>query len=247
MRIERVSRHFDLRPPSTWALLTAKRRGVCLRRYGVDCGNRSPYTIGSLAAWVLERFDLETELLAQGAGDEAANAVRLPAGCAHQVLQGSAAGAFQQGHNLGLFCVLSACVRVLLARGLLGGLAPGRRDVAAVCPRDEALDSPPDPSCRYGAVCEPLDRRQTWNSVPDIDQAAAGPIGSQLRKFLFAGELLAPLVGDFGCSAVSSDVVFRVDGKDRHGFLLNRGCGHHIHHSGGRRKQGILMLHPAED
>src|SRR5713226_2154548 len=70
--------------------------------------------------------------------------------------------------------------------------------------------------------CEPLDRRQTWNSVPDIDQAAAGPIGSQLRKFFFTGELLAPLVGDFRCRAVSGDVVFRVDGIDRHGFLLPR-------------------------
>src|SRR6266446_6648715 len=132
MRIERVSRHFDLRPPSTWALLTAKRRGVCLRRYGVNCGNRSPYTIGSLAAWVLERFDLEAELLAQGAGDEAANAVRLPAGCAHQVGQCGAARALQQGHNLGLLGVLSACVRVLLARGLPGGLAQRRRDGASV-------------------------------------------------------------------------------------------------------------------
>src|SRR5713226_7593874 len=101
-----------------------------------------------------------------------------------EVLQGSAARAFQQGHNLGLFGVFSACVRVLLARGLPGGLAPRRRDVAAVFARDEAFDSPPDPSCRYGAVCEPLDRRQTWNSVPEIDQSAAGPIGSQLRKFL---------------------------------------------------------------
>ena len=116
---------------SSHGLTTTKRRGVCLRRYGVNCGNRSPYTIGSLAAWVLERFDLETELLAQGSGDEAANAVRLPAGCAHQVLQGCSAGALQQGHNLGLFGVFSACVRVLLARGLPGCLSPRRRDVAA--------------------------------------------------------------------------------------------------------------------
>src|SRR5712692_8260045 len=146
----------------------------------------------------------------------------LPARFAHEVVECSAAGAFQQGQNLGLFGVLSACVRVLLPRGLPGGLAPRRRDVAPVFARDDALDSPPDPSCRYGAVGEPLDRRQTWNSVPDIDQAAARPIGSQLSKFLFAGELLAPLVGDFGGRAVSSDVVFRVDGKDRHGFLLPR-------------------------
>src|SRR5947207_49800 len=72
------------------------------------------------------------------------------------------------------------------------------------------------PRCRYGAVGEPLDRRQTWNSVPDIDQPAARPIGSQLSKLFFASELLAPLVGDFGRRAVSSDVVFRVDGEDRH-------------------------------
>src|SRR5713226_6498766 len=136
-----------------------------------------------------------------------------------EVLQGSAARAFQQGDNLGLFGVFSACVRALLARGLPGGLAPRRRDVAAVFARDEALDSPPDPSCRYGAVCEPLDRRQTWNAVPDIDQAAAGPSGSQLHKFLFASERLARLVGDFGCRGVSSDVAFRVDGEDHHGFL----------------------------
>src|SRR5712692_3000098 len=185
-------------------------------------GNPSADAIGPFAACGLEGLDLEAQLLAEGAGDEAANAVCLPAGCAHQVLQGCAARAFQQGHNLGLLGVLSACVRVLLERGLPGGLAPRRRDVAPVFARDEAFDSPPDPSCRDGAVGKPLDRRQTWNSVPDIDQAAAGPIGSQLRKFLFAGELLATLVGDLGCRGVSNDVVFRVDGEDRHGFLLPR-------------------------
>src|SRR5712692_2885528 len=178
-------------------------------------GHQSANSIGPFAACVLEGLDLESQPFAEGAGDEAANAVRLPAGCAHQVLQGCAAGAFQQGHNLGLFRVFSACVRVLLARGLRGGLAPRRRDVAAMFARDEAFDSPPDPSYRYGAVCEPLDRRQTWNSVPDIDQAAAGPIGSQLSKFLFAGELRAPLVGNFGRRGVNSDVVFNVDGEDR--------------------------------
>src|SRR5712692_993034 len=155
-------------------------------------GHPSANAIGPLTACGLKGLDLEAQLLAEGAGDEAAHTVRLPAGCAHQVLQGCAAGAFQQGHNLGLFGVFSTCVRVLLARGLPGGPATRRRDVAAVFARDEALDSPPDPSYRYGAVGEPLDRRQTWNSVPDIDQPAAGPIGSQLRKFPFAGELLAP-------------------------------------------------------
>src|SRR6266481_1748978 len=210
-------------------------------------GHQSANAIGPLTACGLEGLDLEALLLAQSAGDEAANAVRLPTRRAHQVLQGCSAGALQQGHNLGLFGVFSACVRVLLARGLPGGLAPRRRDVARVFARNEALDSPPDPSCRYGAVGEPLDRRQTWNSVPDIDQAAAGPIGSQLRKFLFAGELLAPLVVDFGGRAVSSDVVFRVDGKDRHGFLLNRGCGHHIHHSRGAAKARQMNAAPSED
>src|SRR6266849_5573612 len=95
-------------------------------------GHQSANAVGSLTACGLEGLDLEAQLLAQGAGDEAANAVRLPAGCAHQVLQGCAAGAFQQGHNLGLFGVLSACVRVLLSSGLPCGLAPRRRDVAAV-------------------------------------------------------------------------------------------------------------------
>src|SRR5712664_3240170 len=95
--------------------------------------NRSPYTISSLAASVLEGLDFEAQLLAQGARDEAANAVRLPAGCAHQVLQGCTARAFQQGHNLGLLGVLSACVHGLL--GLPGGLAPHRRDVTAVFAR----------------------------------------------------------------------------------------------------------------
>src|SRR6266446_7016888 len=86
-------------------------------------GNPSANAIGPLTACGLEGLDLEAQLLAQGAGDEAANAVRLPARCAHQVLQSRAARAFQQGHNLGLFGVLSACVHVLLARGLPGGLA----------------------------------------------------------------------------------------------------------------------------
>src|SRR6266478_199725 len=111
-------------------------------------GHQSIDAIGPLTASGLEGLDLEAQLLAEGSRDEAANAVRLPAGCAHQVLQGCAAGAFQQGHNLGLFGVLSACVRVLLARGLPGGLAPRRPDVAAVFARDEALDSLPDPSGR---------------------------------------------------------------------------------------------------
>src|SRR6266478_3371063 len=95
-------------------------------------GNPSANAIGPLTACGLEGLDLAAPLLAQGAGDEAANAVRLPAGCAHQVGQCGAGGAFQQGHNLGLLGVLSACVRVLLARGLPGGLAPRRRDVARV-------------------------------------------------------------------------------------------------------------------
>ena len=148
--------------------------------------------------------------------------------------------------NLGLFGVFSACVRVLLARGLPGGLAPRRCDVARVFARDEALDSPPDPSFGYGAVGEPLDRRQTWNSVPDIDQAATGPIGSQLRKFFFAGELLAPLVGDFGCSAVSSDVVFRVDGEDRNWILLPRLRSSHPSLSGAANARQMNAA-PSED
>ena len=120
---------------------------------------RSGDAVGPFAAFGFKRLDLEPEPFADGARDEPPNTVRLPARCAHEVLQGGAARAFQQGDNLGLFGVLSACVRVLLARGLPGGLAPRRRDVAAVFARGEALDSPPDPSCRYGAVGEPLDRR----------------------------------------------------------------------------------------
>src|SRR6266852_6504040 len=86
-------------------------------------GNPSANAIGPFAASGLEGLDLEAQLLAQGSGDEAANAVRLPAGCAHQVLQGCAAGAFQQGHNLGLLGVLSACVRVLLFTDKTGTVA----------------------------------------------------------------------------------------------------------------------------
>src|SRR5712692_55359 len=87
-------------------------------------GHPSANAIGPLTACGLKGLDLEAQLLAEGSRDEAANAVRLPAGCAHQVLQGCAAGAFQQGHNLGLFGVLSARVHALLARALPGGLAP---------------------------------------------------------------------------------------------------------------------------
>src|SRR6266404_7634906 len=75
--------------------------------------HQSANAVGPLTACVLEGLDLEAQLLAQGSGDEAANAVRLPAGCAHQVLQGYAAGAFQQRHDFGLFRVFSACVRGL--------------------------------------------------------------------------------------------------------------------------------------
>jgi hypothetical protein len=58
MRIERVSRHFSFRATSTWAdglenvawSHNDKAPGRVPPAYGVDCGNRSPYSIGSLAA-----------------------------------------------------------------------------------------------------------------------------------------------------------------------------------------------------
>src|SRR6266852_1868365 len=172
--------------------------------------------IRPLAASGLERLDLESQPFAEGSGDKAANAVRLPARCAHQVRQRSAARAFQQGQNLGLLGAFSASVGLLFARRLPGGLAAPGSDLAAWFARGEALDSVPDTTNSQAAVREPLDWNQARNSVPDIHQAAAGPGGSELSKFLFAGELLAPLVGDFGFRGVSSDVAFRVDGEDRH-------------------------------
>src|SRR6266849_3773775 len=87
--------------------------------------------IGPLTASGLERLDREPQPFAEGSGDKAANAVRLPARCAHQVLQRSAARAFQKGQNLGSFGVFSACVRLLLARELPGGLAAPGSDLAA--------------------------------------------------------------------------------------------------------------------
>ena len=68
---------------SSHGFITTKRRGVCLRRYGVDCGNRSPYTIGALATSRLEGLDLQSQPFAECSRDEAANAVRLPAGGTH--------------------------------------------------------------------------------------------------------------------------------------------------------------------
>ena len=119
-------------------------------------GDRLPDAIGSLAARVLEGLNLEPQLLAQGSGDEAANAMRLPAGLPHEVGQCCTAGTFQQGNNLPLFCVLSACVLVLLAGRLPGASSPLRRDVAAVFAGDQALGRLPDPRNSHGAVRKPL-------------------------------------------------------------------------------------------
>src|SRR5437016_5539543 len=106
-------------------------------------------------------------------------------------------------------------------------------NVAGRLARPEALDSLPDPADSDGAVRELLHSRQAGNSVPDFDQPVAGPIGSQLSKLLFAGELLSFLNSDFGLRGVSGDVVFRVDGENRHKFLLFRTIGgHDINHSG---------------
>src|SRR5205807_3115632 len=114
--------------------------------------NRSGDAVRPFAAFGLEGLDLESEFLAQGSGNEAAHAVRLPAGCAHEVLQGRAAGAFQQGYDLGLFRVLPACVHVLLARGLSGGMPALGADLAAGFARTEALDGLPDPGDSHGPV-----------------------------------------------------------------------------------------------
>jgi hypothetical protein len=46
-------------------------------------GHPSGNAVGPFAARVLEGLDLEAQLLAQGAGDEAAHAVRLPTRRAH--------------------------------------------------------------------------------------------------------------------------------------------------------------------
>ena len=63
-----------------------KSAGGMLRRFSLRVSKRSGDAIGSFAAFGLEGLDLEPQPFAQGSGDKPADAVRLPAGCAHEVL-----------------------------------------------------------------------------------------------------------------------------------------------------------------
>lgn len=111
--------------------------------------NQCPSALQRIAARPildLGRRDGQTHLLAEDAGDESTDRMRLPTGGFHQIGSGGAAGALQQAEKLGGFTAL-ACRGSLLGRlgrrcapvglprpgGLHGQLALGRRDVARVC------------------------------------------------------------------------------------------------------------------
>src|SRR5260221_7901482 len=58
-------------------------------------------------AFGFDRRDVQAHLLAKAPGQEAAHAVRLPAGSFHQGLEGRPAGTLQQVENLGGFAALA--------------------------------------------------------------------------------------------------------------------------------------------
>src|SRR5215468_9596796 len=62
--------------------------------------------VNSLAVLALGRLDLQPHLLAQGAADEAAYRMGLPAGGFHDLLQGGTVGPFQQFHDRGSLAAL---------------------------------------------------------------------------------------------------------------------------------------------
>src|ERR1700730_14963557 len=97
----------------------------------------APDRVHPLAVVALGGFDLQAQLLAEGAGHEPADGVGLPAGSFHQVGQGGALGIFQQGDNLGGLAALAGgrraflgFVRLFCRAGLTGRLALGGRNVA---------------------------------------------------------------------------------------------------------------------
>jgi len=104
-------------------------------------GSRSATTllsdaVGALSVLSFDRFHFESHLLAQGAGNETANAVRLPASGFHNLREGSAARALQQVQDLLGFAALAGAFRLSFRRffGRLGTLLGGVGLSSPTCP-----------------------------------------------------------------------------------------------------------------
>jgi hypothetical protein len=100
----------------------------------------------------------------------------------------------------------------------------------------------PNPADSSLGALESLRRLHARQAVPDRQEPIGGPIGSQLRQFLFCRESLrAGANGNFGlvCGGESDYVVLGIDRKRCHFDLLFRADrGHDIDHSEVVEKQG---------
>ena len=87
-----------------------------------------PDSVGADAIGPFEGFDGEAHLLAQAAGDEAADAVSLPVGSGHDVGERGAVRALEQVEDDGLLAAVARRGRRVLGSGLLGRLGLLRRN-----------------------------------------------------------------------------------------------------------------------
>src|ERR1700681_267730 len=145
--------------------------------------------VGPLPGGVLGRFDALSTLAAENA-DEPTNRVLLPSGSSHNLGQRGTFSALHHRDDLGLLiAAIGSCTSGRLAGGLLGGLdllgrLPGcarsirllRCGFTRLSIPGQRLDRGPDP--RYGllAILELLHGRLAGNAVPDLDEAAHGPV-----------------------------------------------------------------------
>ena len=98
------------------------------RHGGVEVGRLlGREAVGTLAIGAFGGLNRSPQLLPDGAAQEAADGMRLPACRLHQLLQCDAAGPFQQVEDLGRFAAVAGRGGFLRRRGLSGRLRLGRR------------------------------------------------------------------------------------------------------------------------
>src|SRR6266850_911146 len=128
--------------------------------------------VDPLPVVTLHRFDSESHLLAERAGQKPTNAVSLPACCGGQILQRCSTLSPKQVEDLGLFTSGEGGLLIELVRR-----SSPRRSTFFLWIK--ALDCRPDSTgCRV-PVRELFDWRNAGQSIPDFYQARAWPMVSK--------------------------------------------------------------------